>query len=40
MEAARFLEWELLRLRCDTALVLLMLVSDQFRVQRDRIAHT
>lgn len=36
MKAAWFLEWELLRLRCDAALILSMLVSDRSCTQHDR----
>lgn len=37
MEATWFLKWELLRLRCDTTLVLSILVSDNACTQCDRI---
>ena len=37
MEAAWFLQWELSRLCCHAALILLMpVVSDHFRTQQDR----
>ena len=40
MEAAWFLEWELSRLRCDTALILLMQVSEHRELNALGSAHT